>query len=180
MTERSPDTAAARPGLSSSAAFKTGMRKLANGVSIVCAHTTAGQPVGMTVSSATSLTADPPTLLVCINRSTELARALTTNAPFSVNVLAASQETVARAFGGQIDVRGPDRFAHGSWRRSAVGEVPILVDCRASFECTVAHVHDWQSHHIVIGAVVDVHFPIRDSAPLIYVDANYSTLTSGP
>lgn len=180
MTERPPNAAAGTPAMTSSAAFKTGMRKLANGVSIVCAHTAAGQPVGMTVSSATSLTADPPTLLVCINRSTELARALTPNAPFSVNVLSASQETVARAFGGQIDVRGADRFAHGSWRRSAVGEVPILVDCRASFECTVAHVDDWQSHHIVIGAVIDVHFPVRDSAPLIYVDANYSTLTSGP
>lgn len=161
-----------------SAPFKLGMRTLAGAVSIVTAHSKDGVPIGLTATSVSSLSAEPPSLLVCVNRKTEIAAILKPGAIFAVNVLTTRQIAVAQAFGGQTIARGRDRFAEGTWHRSPDGEVPLLVGCRASFECSVALVQDWDTHHIVIGAVTEVHFFNSQEPPLAYCDGAYQTLTA--
>lgn len=160
-----------------SAPFRLAMRTLAGGVVIVSAHDRDGSPMGLTATSCTSLSAEPPSLIVCVNRRTDIATSLVKGATFGVNVLSAQQSQVARAFGGQLDVRGAGRFANGTWHRSSVGEVPMLVEARAFLECIVADVHDWQSHHIVIGTVLDVQVAATPDAALAYCDGAYGSFT---
>lgn len=158
---------------SGSARFKQGMRALTGGVTIIGAYGPDGGPVAMTATAVTSLSADPPSLLVCVNRSASIASSLKTKTRFSVNVLAADQIDVAKAFGGQLDVRGTGRFIYGNWRRVDDTEVPLLTGSRVTFECEVSHVHDWATHHIVIGTVLDVHFSHTKTQSLAYTDGNY-------
>jgi flavin reductase (DIM6/NTAB) family NADH-FMN oxidoreductase RutF len=159
-----------------SAPFKLGMRTLAGAVSVVTAHSPDGVPIGLTATSVSSLSVNPPSLLVCVNRKTEIAAVLTPGASFAVNVLTTNQIAVAQAFGGQTTAKGRDRFAAGTWHRSPDGEVPLLVGCRAAFECTVANVQDWETHHIVIGSVTEVHFFNSQEPALAYCDGAYQTL----
>lgn len=158
-----------------SAPFKLGMRALVGGVTVIGANDLNGSAVGLTATAVSSLSAEPPSLLVCINRRTAIAGALAQSAAFSVNVLTSTQTDVARAFGGQLEITGTDRFGFGTWHRSPDREVPLLLGCRVAFECEVAHVHDWQTHHIVIGRVLDVHFFNPDAPPLAYADGDYQT-----
>lgn len=156
--------------------FKLGMRALVGGVTVIGAHGADGAPVGLTATAVSSLSADPPSLLVCVNRQSAIAASLVEGAAFSVNVLTEKQRDVARAFGGQLAVKGTSRFAFGNWLRAAESEVPILVGCRVVFECSVAHVHDWATHHVVIGTVRDVHFYDAETGPLAYCDGDYRSV----
>ena len=170
MTSASPTKP---PGNSGGPRFKQGMRALTSGVTVIGAYGPDGSPMAMTATAVTSLTADPPSLLVCVNRSASMAVALVRNARFSLNVLAADQIDIAKAFGGQLDVRGTGRFIYGNWRRVDDTEVPLLTGSRVSFECEVSHVHEWATHHIVIGSVLDVHFSHGHSQSLVYTDGKY-------
>jgi flavin reductase (DIM6/NTAB) family NADH-FMN oxidoreductase RutF len=165
--------APAGPAHSGSARFKLGMRALTGAVTVIGAYGRDGAPLAMTATAVTSLSAEPPALLVCVNRSATMAQALGVSARFSVNILGEDQLEVAKAFGGQLGVRGTARFIHGNWRRIDDTEVPVLSGSRVSFECAVAHVHDWATHHIVIGTVLDVHFSSTASRSLVYADGAY-------
>jgi flavin reductase (DIM6/NTAB) family NADH-FMN oxidoreductase RutF len=175
-------TAMTRPigKTSGGARFKLGMRALVGGVTVIGAHGSDGHPVGLTATAVTSLSSDPPSLLVCVNRQSTIASALTPDSAFSVNVLTDRQGDVARAFGGQMDVRGPSRFSFGNWLRAAHSEVPLLNGCRVAFECIVAHVHDWATHHVVIGTVVEIHFFDAEAGPLAYCDGAYRSVVPLP
>ena len=158
------------------APFKLGMRTLASSVTVIAVQGLDGASAGLTATAVCSLSAEPPTLLVCVNRKAGIAAALRKGAEFSVNVLAAGQTDIAEAFGGRKAVRGGAKFAFGSWSRSE-HDVPILAGARASFECRVAEVMDHGTHHIVIGHVGDVHLAQTPSRGLVYADGAYIDLT---
>jgi flavin reductase (DIM6/NTAB) family NADH-FMN oxidoreductase RutF len=160
----------------STAEFKRGMRALPGGVTVLAARGQDGEPLAMTASSVTSLSIDPPSLLVCVGRTASIARALARLRHFSVNVLAADQIDVARAFGGQLDVTGIARFAYGQWRDVDGTAVPTLAGARVSFDCEISHVHDWATHHIVIGTVRHVQVDATAKPSLVYVDGNYRAI----
>lgn len=170
MTAAPPALAVRRSA--SAVAFKQGMRALAGAVCVVVTDGADGAPLGLTATAVTSLSADPPSLLVCVNRSASIAAALTEGARFTVNVLAASQQDVAQAFGGQRVAKGVARFAFGGWVRAG-SEALLLAGANVSFECTVAQVSDWATHHIVIGEVADVHLANPQQQALIYHDGHY-------
>jgi flavin reductase (DIM6/NTAB) family NADH-FMN oxidoreductase RutF len=133
------------------AAFRAAMRELAAGVTIV----TSGEGVnrrGLTATAVCSLSADPPTLLACINRDAECHRAILDHGMFCVNVLGAGGEGLAARFAGRDGVRGVDRFLRGSWSALATG-APVLEDAVASFDCSLREVLDGGTHSIVIGQV---------------------------
>src|SRR5438552_2915047 len=98
--------------------FKKGMRALVGAVTVIAVQDANGFAAGITATAVCSLSADPPSLLVCVNRESAIAPALTLGAAFSVNVLADDQIEVAQAFGGQKGVKGGSRFAFGAWVRS--------------------------------------------------------------
>lgn len=166
---------AARSRTAGTVPFKQGMRALAGGVSVVATQDAAGLYVGLTATSVTSLSADPPSLLVCVNRSSAIAEALQAGVHFSANVLGEDQVDVAQAFGGQRAVRGVGRFAYGAWFRSE-HDVPLLAGARVSFECSVADAMEWATHRIVVGRVCDVHFTNPSARPLVYHDGRYTTV----
>jgi len=165
----------ARPS-SNSADFKLGMRALPGGVTVIATRGQDGEPLAMTASSVTSLSADPPSLLVCVGRSASIAGALVRLRRFSVHVLAADQIDVARAFGGQVEATGIARFAYGQWSGVDGLEVPMLSGARVSFDCEVSHVHDWATHHIVIGMVRHVRVGASAKASLVYVNGGYRSI----
>lgn len=163
------------PRTAGAAPFKQGMRALVGGVTVIATQDAAGVYLGLTATSVTSLSADPPSILVCVNRSSPMAEALRTSVSFSANVLSENQVDVAQAFGGQRTVRGVGRFAYGSWFRSA-HDVPLLAGARVCFECVAAETMEWATHRIVIGRVCDVHFTHPAARPLAYHDGRYTTV----
>jgi len=148
--------------------FRAAMRRLAASVSIVVARGDDG-PVGMAATSITSLTADPPAVLVCVNRATSLHALLTPTAPLSVNLLSRHQHDVAAAFGGAVPRE--QRFGVGRWSDGANG-LAALEEAQANLCCVIDAMLAYGTHSIVIARVLEAR--ISDAiAPLIYQDGAY-------
>ena len=159
--ERAPDVAAD--------SFRAAMRQLAGGVSVV----TAGRDEdisGTTVTSVVSLSAEPPRLLVNLNRQTSSLALIRRYGFFGVNILASHQQSVAARFSDH-SIKGADRFAGAEWSARASG-VPLLSDALASIDCEVEEIIERHSHAILIGRLVDVRV-MPGTAGLIYWDGSY-------
>ncbi|MFO1074431.1 MAG: flavin reductase family protein [Geminicoccaceae bacterium] len=118
------------------------------GVTVVTAKDEAGRPLGFTANSFTSVSLDPPLLLVCLaKRSTNYAT-LTGARGFAVNVLAEDQEAVSNTFARPAD----DRFAAIGWTDGPCGS-PVLAGAAAWFDCAMHEVVDAGDHAILIGRV---------------------------
>lgn len=154
----------------SSVDFRSAMRHLTGGVSIITAGR--GRDVtGMTVTSVTSLSVEPPTLLVSINRDASSFPLIRRYGAFGVNILNADQLDVAERFAGRGGLKGADRFAGGQWVTGVSG-VPLLVGALAAFDCEVEEIVERHSHGIVIGRVRDIKNATR-SAALAYWHGRY-------
>lgn len=115
--------------------FRGAMRHLAGGVSVVTAGR--GRDItGMTVTSVTSLSVDPPTLIVSINRDASSFPLIQRLGTFCVNVLNADQLDIAERFAGKGGLKGAARFAGSDWSSSLSG-APLLVDALAALDCEV-------------------------------------------
>ena len=148
--------------------FRSAMRRLAASVSIVVAKGEAG-PVGMAATSITSLTVDPPAVLVCVNRATALHASLIPTAPLSVNLLSKHQHEVCNAFGGGIP--HDERFAVGDWYHAENG-LPALNEAQANLLCVIDTMLAYGTHSIVIARVL--HATISDEVkPLIYQNGGF-------
>ncbi|WP_448501307.1 flavin reductase family protein [Sphingomonas sp.] len=142
----------------------------ATGVTVVTTRTVDGTPVGLTANSFTSVSLDPPLLLVCIAKSASSLSAFEQARHFAVNVLHIGQQPVS----GRFARRGEDRFA-GTDVETWDSGVPILSHSLASFECAHEAAHDAGDHVILIGRVERVRFePRRD--PLLYFRGRYRRL----
>lgn len=148
--------------------FKAAMRRLAASVSIVVAKGDEG-PVGMAATSITSLTVDPPAVLVCVNRMTSLHALLVPTAPLSVNLLGRQHREVSMAFGGGTPRE--ERFKVGDWQEGANG-LPALADAQANLECVIDAMLAYGTHSIVIARVIRARVS-GTVAPLIYQDGAY-------
>jgi flavin reductase (DIM6/NTAB) family NADH-FMN oxidoreductase RutF len=158
-----------RPDPVSAAQFVDAMRGAATGVNIVTTNGTAGR-FGVTVSAFASVSAEPPMVLVCINRGSPVSGALATNGCFAVNVLATSQQRLADTFAGNPDGGAPYDFNAARWKGSASG-APVLSGAVAGFDCVLATTVDAGTHRIFIGSVVDVS--TTPTAPLLYSNRRY-------
>lgn len=132
--------------------FRKAMRRFASGVCIVAAGEGEDRR-GMTVSAFSSVSADPPMVLVCLNRSASAHDKLTDSPSFSVNILGAGQEELAMLFAGQRDLYGADRF-DGSWSDHRLG-APVLTDALHSIVCATEAQHVAGTHTVLIGRVTD-------------------------
>ncbi|MBR0792180.1 flavin reductase family protein [Bradyrhizobium manausense] len=154
----------------SSADFRGAMRHLTGGVSVITAGR--GKDVtGMTVTSVTSLSVDPPTLLVSINRDASSFPLIRRYGAFGVNILAADQLDVAERFAGKDGLKGAERFAGAQWV-TAVSGVPLLVGALSAVDCEVEDIVERHSHGIVIGRVRSVRNSTRNAA-LAYWHGQY-------
>ena len=148
--------------------FRSAMRRLAASVSIVVAKGEAG-PVGMAATSITSLTIDPPALLVCVNRTTSLHALLVPTAPLSVNLLSKNQKDVSVAFGGGVP--HDQRFKFGDWIEGENG-LPFLDQAQASLQCVIDAMLAYGTHSIVIARVLRASVSEAVS-PLVYQDGAF-------
>jgi flavin reductase (DIM6/NTAB) family NADH-FMN oxidoreductase RutF len=150
--------------------FRHAMRHLAGGVSVITVGR--GKDVtGMTVTSVASLSIDPPTLIVSVNRDSSSWPVLKRYGFFGVNILTSDQIDIAERFSGKDGLKGVDRFAKGEWVARASG-VPLLADALASVDCEVEDIVERHSHAIVIGRVLDVRSSTRTAA-LAYWQGQY-------
>lgn len=142
----------------------------ATGVTVVTTLDAAGKPVGLTANSFTSVSLDPPLLLVCLARSAGTLPAFEANENFGVNVLHIGQQPTSSRFAG----READRFAAAPWEAWGTG-VPLVTHSLASFECARHAMFDGGDHVILVGRVIRVRFePRRD--PLLYFRGRYRRL----
>ncbi|MDR3466293.1 MAG: flavin reductase family protein [Xanthobacteraceae bacterium] len=153
--------------------FRSAMRQLAGGVSVVTVGRGA-EISGMTVTSVTSLSAEPPSLLVCVNRGASSWPLLEKHRAFAVNILNADQQDIADRFAGRHGVSGAARFDGARWTTLVTG-TPVLADCLASLDCRVEEVIERHSHAIVIGRVAAVRAGERTAA-LAYWHGDYVAL----
>jgi flavin reductase (DIM6/NTAB) family NADH-FMN oxidoreductase RutF len=150
--------------------FRRAMRHLAGGVSVITAGR-ANDITGMTVTSVSSLSVDPPTLIVSINRDSSSWPLIKRLGFFGVNILTADQLDVAERFTGKGGLKGADRFAGAEWFTGASG-VPLLAGALAAIDCEVEDIVERHSHAIVIGRVLDVQSSTRTAA-LAYWQGQY-------
>jgi len=131
------------------------MRRLVGGVSVITAG--AGEArTGMTSTSAHSLSVEPPTMLVCVNRNSSTWPVIRREGHFCVNILDARHQHVADRFTGRNGAKGADRYEGARWRQFATGAWG-LEDALAVVDCAVEEILERHSHGIVIGAVQAVH-----------------------
>ena len=142
--------------------FRAAMRRLTGGVSVITAGRGA-EISGMTVSSVSSLSADPPTLIVSVNRSASALALMKSYGFFGVSILTSDQLHIAERFAGKDGLKGADRFATSRWITRISG-VPLLADALAAIDCEVEETIERHSHVIVIGRVLDVRVSTRLAA----------------
>ncbi|MXP40764.1 flavin reductase [Altererythrobacter soli] len=154
-------------------AFRAAMRHVA---ATVYAVTTGrvGERHGILATAVSSLSFDPPSLLVCINRSASLHEPLACAETFCVNVLGLGNRDIAEIFTRE---RGEGRFAVGEW--SEAHGVPVLANAQSSFVCRTAHRHEFGTHTIFIGELIDARHR-EDAAPLTYYDRHYIDISAAP
>jgi flavin reductase (DIM6/NTAB) family NADH-FMN oxidoreductase RutF len=154
----------------SSGDFRGAMRQLTGGVSVITAGR--GRDIsGMTVTSVSSLSVDPPTLIVSINRDASSWPLLKRYGVFGVNILASDQIDIAERFAGKDGLKGAARFTGAVWTTRASG-VPLLVGALAAIDCEVEEIVERHSHAIVIGRVKDLQISSRTAA-LAYWQGQY-------
>lgn len=160
---------AARPAYSlidtaTTRSFVDAMASAAMGVSVVTTHGASGT-LGLAVSAWSSVSAEPPLVLICINRKNLIAEAISHNGRFAINVLAETQVDVARVFAGRSpDGRAYD-FSMANWQTSREGDM-VLADASAAFCCKVESASDAGTHRIFIGRAE--HVATANLPPLLY------------
>jgi flavin reductase (DIM6/NTAB) family NADH-FMN oxidoreductase RutF len=151
--------------------FKKAMQLWVSGVTIVTTNSAKFGIQGMTVSAFSSVSADPPQVLVCINRSTDTGAGIQESKCFAVNILNSEQQNVSNQFAGGSSQQ--ERFENTSWSTGIIG-MPILDKSLMSLECKVVEIHCSGTHWIMIG---EVHNAVcRSGEPLLYYRGAYQQL----
>ncbi len=142
----------------------------ATGVTVVTCVDDQGRPAGLTVNSFTSVSLEPPLLLVCLHKMAASTEALTSASHFAINVLHTGQQPASITFSTRVE----DRFGNTPWSCGEAG-APILKDSLCVFECERFGLHDGGDHHILVGQVVKASF---DSSldPLLFFRGSYRRL----
>ena len=157
-----------------SKALRMTMRQWATGVTVVT--TVAGdERAGMTVSSFTSVSLDPPTVLVCLNKESYAHVLVKRSGIFAISMLGVGQEALSNRFAG-LDPAITDRFEGLNLTTAQTG-CPLLPGAIGWLDCIVRSEHDTYTHTIFIGEVV---FAQRDAerAPLVYHNRSYHALVA--
>ena len=150
--------------------FKSTMRKLAAGVTVI---TTSHQGAlhGMTATAICSVSADPPTVLIVVNRTTRTHPNIEGAGFFAVNILAKGQRSLAEKFGRKL----ANQFDGVEYVRGERTPSPIMFGVAASLECELVKMVDVGTHTIFVGRVV--HSRASESEPLAYCEGRYAQVT---
>lgn len=148
------------------------MGRFATGVTVITGRDTDGAPVGTTVSAVTSLSLEPPLVLVCLDRKSQTLAAVREHGAFAVNVLGAHHQEVSNAFARSANHAAWDDLTHSE----GVTGSPLLDDAHIALDCRLDRLSDGGDHEILIGRVVGLHHPEDDGEPLLYYGGKYHGL----
>ncbi|HTJ01749.1 MAG TPA: flavin reductase family protein [Methylovirgula sp.] len=153
--------------------FREAMSRVAGAVHVV---TTAGQAGlgGITASSVTSITVEPPMMLFCINTTSPSAQRILDNRAFCINTLTAADEHLSEIFAGRTHQHLEERFTSGAWTKLATG-APVLSTALAAFDCRLIEAKEVSTHLIVMGVVEAVAIASGGEA-LLYAHRKYRSL----
>lgn len=151
--------------------YRDAMARLAAAVNVITTDGPNGR-AGFTATAVCSVTDDPPTLLVCLNRSASVYPVVTANAQLCVNTLASGQRDLSNLFGGKTPMA--ERFAAASWTSWMTGS-PVLEGAAASFDCRISHSTSVGTHDILFCEVLALKRQ-SDADGLVYFDRNYHGL----
>ncbi|RFU86773.1 flavin reductase [Streptomyces triticagri] len=143
------------------------MARVPGPVTVVTTVDGGGKPWGFTASSFSSVSLDPPLVLVCLDKGASTHSAFTTAEHFLVNVLAHEQDGVARRFA----TSGIDRFAAGDMETCELG-LPGLPGTCVRVACAIHSVIDAGDHSILMGRVTETY--VSDRIPLVYFNRSFS------
>lgn len=166
MTERTLDSSV------SADEFRNAMGHFATGVTVVTSIAPEGDPVGTTANAVTSLSLDPPLLLVCFDLGSRTLRAIRSHGAFAVNVLSDRHEHLSANFARS----GLSAAWEGVRHRPGPTGTPRLDDVLAVLECTVEHYLPGGDHEIVVGRVRHAQTSADGSAPLVFWRGSYVPL----
>lgn len=141
---------------------------LPTGVTVVTAHLN-GEIYGMTANAVTSLSLNPPLILVAVDKSAAMHASLTASRHFAVNILSDAQEQLSRRFA----MRGPKEVNDLTWTTGASG-APIMTDALAWVDCRLADILPGGDHDIFIGEILAGD--CREGLPLLYFCGKYRRL----
>jgi flavin reductase (DIM6/NTAB) family NADH-FMN oxidoreductase RutF len=163
----SADEAPARCSIDS-AGFRRALSRLAAGVSIITTVDRDGFKLGLTATSVTSVSLDPPLILACIDNRSRTIAPLTAGRPFVVHFLAANQESLARRFASFMI----DKFVGLDYSMTASG-CPRLAGVLANVECVADQIYPGGDHMIFVGRVIDTQIGDPVAHPLLYFAGHY-------
>lgn len=148
------------------AEFRRALGAFVTGVTVVTTMQPDGSPRGFTANSFTSVSLDPPLILVCIAKTASSYPVFSQASHFAVSVLAEEQKSVSGVFAS----KAPDKFSQVAWHARVTGS-PVMDGAAASFDCTTHEMVDAGDHIILIGRVLD--FIHTQSSPLGYCRGAY-------
>jgi flavin reductase (DIM6/NTAB) family NADH-FMN oxidoreductase RutF len=147
---------------------KQALRRLASSVSVItCRH--GGRDFAMTATAVSALSMEPPSMLVCVNRSATFHAALSQADAFAINVLSRAHVVISRLCSG--DAKGDSRFGVGSWDTRAAA--PVLADAQAAIICHKEMELEYGTHTVFMGPILSISTN-GEVDPLIYVDGQYT------
>ena len=147
--------------------FRLAMRRYIYSVSIMSNRDSNDNPNAITVSSVTSISMEPPSILICINKSSKIHDSIVLGSKFCINLLTKGQHELSNICSD--DQKHDQRFADENWN---LDNLPFLENAQANIFCKVDKLSSYHTHTIVIGLVEDANFADTIST-LTYVDGDY-------
>jgi flavin reductase len=157
--------------------FRDSMAHLGAAVNIVTTCGPAGR-CGFTASAICSLTDDPPTLIVCMNRNSKQNAAFKANAVACVNTLTANQRDLSEIFAGRNGLDMPQRFAAADWTEMATGAA-VLKNALVSFDCQIEQTLEIGTHSLFVCRVLALT-PCRNEMALMYFKRTFHAVGDLP
>lgn len=151
--------------------FLATMRAVPGAVAIVAAAD-GDDRTGMAATAWNSLCADPPMVLVCVNKSASVHDLIHRTRAFSLNVMAVDDQETVAIFSARRGLQGRDRFLRGRWNAGPAGQ-PLLTSAKAAFECDLVADHIYGTHSVFIG-LVRGSLKDDDKEALLYLDGRFA------
>lgn len=153
--------------------YRDAMSHYAGAVQVVTTDGPAGRR-GLTLTAACSVSDNPATVLVCLQKIHEANQMFMENGVFAINTLAARHQPLSDAFSGRFTLTQEERFALAEWDVLTTG-APVLRDALAVFDCRITSVQDNSTHYVVFGEVVGLSSN-QDAQALVYLNRRYHSL----
>ncbi|HEY0123587.1 MAG TPA: flavin reductase [Rhizobium sp.] len=151
--------------------FRNAMSRLAAAVNIVTTDGPGGR-TGFAATAVCSVSDNPPSLVVCINRSSSAYRPVIENRVLCVNVTGDTHQPVCQLFGGKTPAK--ERFAQGAWTTMETG-APVLENALEAFDCRISEIHSSGSHDLLVCEVLALK-PRSEGRGLIYFERAYHSM----